>query len=500
MNILSSVNNFNIASKTGKFIEDVKVKHLSSNHVGVNFNKKKAIYCEFNATSINPFQIKNNNANIKVISSDKEIENNNKKEIVITSLNPKAYDYIKQKQNIIEIKVKNFKNNIENNKINLDNPINNRNSTKLSINNKIEDIKKEIFERKEYETKIKKMHLKSIPNNKITINNNYASPLYITNNSKKLNLYNNLNNNLSLDNKDKCFRKDESYNLYKLDDNELANYYLKQSRLKVKEIVDDIESAAKNKKEVNGFTMSSIDFGKKKLTCKIINNKNSNKLKNNINNTNNNNNINNNISCKNLDNYPYENTCTYDKVLTNAEYKKQLFHNFYPYVDYELLPKERDVFIPVLSLDKVHTTRKNEIIKVKPNYKFKFYSNFNDKFKKYEKDLDSFGDKALISASSEYVSNEKQRRLDHIKSKSKWISNRDFRSTFNCKGALNKCNDNKDNSKIKLDANNEYNRIDYNNLLKINMKTENKYTSILDHRFRDVNKDKWIGKSFRFKY
>ena len=208
--------------------------------------------------------------------------------------------------------------------------------------------------------------------------------------------------------------------------------------------------------------MSSIDQGKKKLTLSLPS---KHKILSKLDKQD---------ESKNLDiiqNTPKK-VCTYDLVLTDNEYRKNMFHNIYPYINYDLVPKEKNVFIPVYSLEKMHM--QNEMFRLKSARK-SFYNNYNKKYKKYESELNTFADKACIRASSEYKTNEEIKRREDINSKKLWLNSKDFQSVFPI---------NKEDAILKFN----YQQNDYEK------------SNPMLHQYRDLNKNNWIDGNFKFKY
>ena len=121
--------------------------------------------------------------------------------------------------------------------------------------------------------------------------------------------------------------------------------------------------------------------------------------------------------------------------------------------------------------------------KLKPNIKIiklnqekRIKSNFNRKFKKYDKELNTFRDKPSIRCSSAYITEQEQKRKDDIESKKFWMCPEDFKRVFG-KRTLNKKDKEEQNRSNQL-----YPKSDV-------------YTSsVLGYQFRELDKSKWVCK------
>lgn len=161
--------------------------------------------------------------------------------------------------------------------------------------------------------------------------------------------------------------------------------------------------------------------------------------------------------------------CEYDSVLTNKEYRKFMFHNLYPYINYDLVPKEKEPFILEKTIEKLRSQR--SITRLNQTKK-KCYNNYKSKFKQFENELDTFAVKAQIRCSSDYIPSEVIKRKNDMEDKKKWVCDNDFRKVFPV---------NHDNEPWK---NVSHEIID----------------SITDYNFRDIDKQKWLASNFKFKY
>ena len=94
----------------------------------------------------------------------------------------------------------------------------------------------------------------------------------------------------------------------------------------------------------------------------------------------------------------------------------------FPYI------KEEDFQIKAYNPGKSGIKPNTEIVRV--NLETKIKSNYRHKFKKYEKELNTFGDKPSIRCSSAYMTQEEARRKEFMESKKKWMCNEDFKKVF----------------------------------------------------------------------
>ncbi|MCQ2819271.1 MAG: hypothetical protein MJ252_18565 [archaeon] len=118
---------------------------------------------------------------------------------------------------------------------------------------------------------------------------------------------------------------------------------------------------------------------------------------------------------------------------------------------------------------------KNPLIRV--NLQKKPKSNYVAKFKKYEKELNTFRGTCL-TCDSEYIEAEKRERREFLESKKKWMSKEDFKKAFG------------------KSTENQRDREEYfKNLSYEENKTEGKEnkTSTLGFQFRTIDKSKWIS-------
>lgn len=120
------------------------------------------------------------------------------------------------------------------------------------------------------------------------------------------------------------------------------------------------------------------------------------------------------------------------------------------------------------------STKKNlEVVKV--NLEQKIKSNFKQKFKKYDKDLNVFGDKPSIRCSSAYITQEQMKRKEMLESKKKWMCDEDFKKVFG-KQTL------RERDKEEKEKDEEF-------------KIENsEYKPVCNYAYRTIDKTKWICK------
>lgn len=159
----------------------------------------------------------------------------------------------------------------------------------------------------------------------------------------------------------------------------------------------------------------------------------------------------------------------YDDILTNQDYRRSIFHSLYPYLDYDLVPKEKEPFIPIKSVEKYHKQR--EVIRLNLSKK-QFYNNYDKNFKKYEKDLDSYGDTNYVKSEGEYITKTEQDRREDNEKRKKWVCKKDFCRIFPTKKYEILSSGNSDPLSIPINQ----------------------------HKFREEDKSKWIANGFKFKY
>ena len=162
-----------------------------------------------------------------------------------------------------------------------------------------------------------------------------------------------------------------------------------------------------------------------------------------------------------------------NKLFTTKQETESVLNMLFPYV------KEDHFKIEEFKTgsDLLRETRfKPNITIIKLNQEKRIKSNFNKKFKKYDKELNTFRDKPSIRCSSAYVTEQEQKRKDDIESKKFWMCPEDFKRVFG-KRTLNKKDKEEQNRSNKLYPKNDV----YT-------------TSVLGYQFRELDKSKWVCK------
>ena len=122
---------------------------------------------------------------------------------------------------------------------------------------------------------------------------------------------------------------------------------------------------------------------------------------------------------------------------------------------------------------------KNSNLKVvRINQERRIKSNFNKKYKKYDKELNTFRDKPSIRCSSDYITEDEARRREFIESKKQWMIPEDFHRVFGKRTNQLREKAEKDKNSPKEYIPNIY------------------QTFVLGYQFRpsDKNKSKWMSK------
>ena len=208
------------------------------------------------------------------------------------------------------------------------------------------------------------------------------------------------------------------------------------------------KSAYSNKMNNNNTNLSSVVSLKKNIKNKILNNSVA------INDSNN-------KIIKN--NYSVNNSLFHNE---NNNKTENVITMLFPYIN----PDDFDI----KKNDDLKIEKKVEIIKLNQEKRIK--SNFNRKFKKYDKELNTFRDKPSIRCSSAYITEQEQKRKDDIESKKYWMCPEDFKRVFG-KRTLNK----KDKE--------EQNRTN-----QLYPKSDVYTSSVLGYQFRELDKSKWVCK------
>lgn len=124
--------------------------------------------------------------------------------------------------------------------------------------------------------------------------------------------------------------------------------------------------------------------------------------------------------------------------------------------------------------DLLRETRfKPNITIIKLNQEKRLKSNFNKKFKKYDKELNTYADTPSIRCSSAYTTEDQAYRRELIQSKLKWVVPEDFRRVFGRRTANDRIKEDTINNHVENDIYIEPFRID---------------------RFRKMDKSKWVSK------
>ena len=157
-------------------------------------------------------------------------------------------------------------------------------------------------------------------------------------------------------------------------------------------------------------------------------------------------------------------------ILKKSEEPESVLNMLFPYVnenDFRIEP-----FKSGSDIRKEYLEKRQYTPVVKVNLERRIKSNYIKKFKKYDKDLNSFAKNPSIRCSSVYSTEEQRRRQEFIKSKKLWVTTDDFRRFFG----------KNENEKTKeLFRNERY--------------IPNKYVEpYLANVYRIIDKNKWISK------
>jgi hypothetical protein len=116
---------------------------------------------------------------------------------------------------------------------------------------------------------------------------------------------------------------------------------------------------------------------------------------------------------------------------------------------------------------------KQNIAVIKLNQEKRIKSNFNKKFKKYDKELNTYADTPSIRCSSAYTTEDQAYRRELIKDKKKWVAQEDFKKVFGRKTENDRIKEYLMNTHVEEDIYIEPYRID---------------------QFRAADKTKWVSK------
>ena len=157
--------------------------------------------------------------------------------------------------------------------------------------------------------------------------------------------------------------------------------------------------------------------------------------------------------------------------MKKIEEPESVLNMLFPYVnenDFKIEP-----FKSGADLRNENRRKRENIPVIKVNQEKRIKSNFLKKYKKYDKDLNSYADYPSIRCSSAYVTQEQIKRREFFKSKKFWVSAVDFKRYFGKKTENDRIKENKKNENP---INDKY----------IEPTTSNIY--------RIVDKSKWVSK------
>ena len=153
------------------------------------------------------------------------------------------------------------------------------------------------------------------------------------------------------------------------------------------------------------------------------------------------------------------------------EEPESVLNMLFPYVnenDFKIEP-----FKSGADLRNENRRKRENIPVIKINQERRIKSNFLKKYKKYDKDLNTYADNPSIRCSSAYATQEQIKRRELFKSKKFWVSEADFKRYFGKKV---------ENDRIKERKKNEnYQRDKYFEPTNVNI-------------YRIVDKSKWVCK------
>lgn len=157
--------------------------------------------------------------------------------------------------------------------------------------------------------------------------------------------------------------------------------------------------------------------------------------------------------------------------IKTIEEPESVLNMLFPYVnenDFKIEP-----FKSGSDLRNENRRKRENIPVIKVNQERRIKSNFLKKYKKYDKDLNTYADNPSIRRSSSYCTQEQIRRQEFLKSQKLWISTEDFKRYFSKNSASNPMKEKKKNEKYISNI--------YIEPSKINL-------------YRIVNKNKWVSK------
>lgn len=159
---------------------------------------------------------------------------------------------------------------------------------------------------------------------------------------------------------------------------------------------------------------------------------------------------------------------SFTKTHRKSQEPESVLTMLFPYI------KEEDFQIKEYNPGK--SEKKNHLEVIRVNMETKIKSNYKSKFKKYEKELNTFGDKPSIRCSSAYMTNEEARRKEFLESKKYWMCQEDFKKVFGKQTLAMR------------------DREEIMNNSKIYEETKNDYKPVLNYAYRTTDKSKWISK------
>ena len=123
-----------------------------------------------------------------------------------------------------------------------------------------------------------------------------------------------------------------------------------------------------------------------------------------------------------------------EKIPINPKVEEQesVLNMLFPYVnenEFQIEP-----FKSGADLRKETLEKKKHIPVIKVNMERRLKSNFIEKYKQYDKYLNTYAKNPSIRCSSAYITEDQKRRQDFIKSKKLWVTTDDFRRFFGNKG------------------------------------------------------------------
>ena len=150
------------------------------------------------------------------------------------------------------------------------------------------------------------------------------------------------------------------------------------------------------------------------------------------------------------------------------EETESVLNMLFPYVN------ENDFKIePFKSGEDLRNENRGDIPVIRLNQERRIKSNFVKKFKKYDKELNTYADNPSIRCSSAYATEDQIRRREFIESKKYWMTNEDFKRVFGKKTESDKIKE--------MTINEKYVRDKYIEPLQM-------------FNFRNTDRNKWVSK------